>query len=502
MNLLDKILLIFTPKSSNDIVIVEKFSTLSISFEIDNFTSFDFNKLDQIFATIVGNDTFSLAIKIGDNDSIIANDLSEIEVFRKEIEDERKIIEEESIQLKFEISKGTNERINIYLFDEFQKFWQSTSLLNILSLLKTYRNNNNRNDFLLIENDKEQFQTHNIKFINTTDNSVSFLNSNISDNCHFGNKEELPFNPSYFKLLQECENIESNCIIDSLNRLCVLFSVVSIFDITSITETELYYKLNGYKSFEGRIDITNIDSSYVTNYYKIHDWIYSNDGNVDDKIGLARNIISLSFVENSLELADSVYLSIQSGYKAYLQENISKYIEIRNKIIDELSWVSQKSSEIIGAFLSNYQKSIFTFLSFFISVFILRFLKGGTVEEVFSKEVTVFSISFLLLSLIFMFFSIWNLNSEKSRLRRKYENIKNRYTDLLDENDIRRILKDDSEFNYEISFVEKRRNNYVLLWVITIIILISTIFCVSSYVNWSLILDWIKELINPVANNV
>lgn len=492
MNLFEHLNKIFTPSVKNEVVNAEKFSNYKISYYFSNFKTFDVITIQNIAEQICIEDTFSLQIKVGENDAIVFdNNENNFIQFSKKIDEEKRIIEDEAVHLKFEVRKNTENLINIYNFDCFVKFWANLSTIDILKLLKKYQNKFGANVFILHEHEIKEFYTRNISF-SYSSRSTNNRNNFISENCHFANIEEFPFNAHYFYLIER--PTENYVIVDTLDRLCMLFSIACIFDITSIKESNLFYKLNGYKSFEANINIDSLDLQLTGIYYKIFDWIYSEESKISDKIGITRNIISLSLVSKSLSISDSVFISITSGYKAYLQENISKYIEIRNKIVDEISWISQKSSEIIANYLNNYQKSIFTFLSFFISVFILRFLNGGDIEAVFNKEVTIFSVAFLLLSPIYLLFSLWDLKLNKDRLERKYENIKNQYTDLLEQADINRILKDNIEFNYEMDFIEMRKKNYTILWISTIIVLLSAVLSVSNYLNWDLIINFLSKL--------
>jgi len=490
MNLFESLSRIFLIKKN--LKVEDKFSSFEIKYDIVNFEKFDLEQLKKFITLIPTIEHWSLNIKLGNSDSIILNNTNfkKFEEFEESIILERKTFEQENVNINFLINKKTKKHIYVYNFKSFNSFWVNTPITKLLNLFKQYQNSFSKLNFILLEQEIDEFYSEGISFLHgKTDNQANYERIDISDNCHFGNIEKYSFDPYFFKLISR--PVDTNEIIIIFDKLSLLFSIISIFDITSITDDSLTYKLNGYKSYEGNLVFSKIDLKLNTLYFKIFDWIYSEKSNTSDKIGLVRNIISLSIQENSIEISDSVYLSIQSGYKAYLQENISKYIEIRNKIIDELSWISNKSGEIVAGHLSNYQKSIFTFLSFFISVFILRFLKGPNDEVAFNKEVTLFSLSFLLLSILFLYFSHWNLGIEKKRLKRKYGNIKNRYTDLLDKNDINRILREDSEFEYELKYIKERKKVYSILWIITLIVLISTILSVSDYLNWKIVYDWL-----------
>jgi uncharacterized membrane protein YbhN (UPF0104 family) len=166
---------------------------------------------------------------------------------------------------------------------------------------------------------------------------------------------------------------------------------------------------------------------------------------------------------------------------------------LRNKIHDELSWISQKSSEVVDKYLSNFQKSILSFISFFASVFILRVLNSKEFSNVFTRETTILSFAFLLISLLFLIFSFWNLSQEKVRLERKYSNLKMRFTDLLIEKDIEQILNSDEEFKYEMSFINKRKTSYTILWIVTILIMLSAVLFLSDYLNFQIISDYLIQ---------
>lgn len=480
MNLFDTIFKVFIPLQQKDVIALDKFTTCIVAYNISNFKQFTESAINDILLFVSDVDNFDLSFKIGENDELNLK-TKNASIFFQGIIKERELVEEESVLFKLEIKKNNRQLINIYDFKSFNNFWKSTSLISLLNLIKNNQSSFGQLNFVLIEKEVPSFFSQNIIFSSKSENSESTLNNTISENCHFGNIKEYPFNPYYFNLILRPK--EENSISEKLDKLSLMFCIISIFDITAIKGSKLYYKLNGYKSYEGNITVEMLDNYHNEIYFKIFDWIYSENSKISDKIGLARNIISLSLKEEDISLTDSVYLSIQSAYKTYLRDNISKYIEIRNKIVDELGWISQKAGEIVGNYLNSYQKSIFTFLSFFISVFLLQFLGKNEVEHVFSKDVTIFSLSFLILSIVYLVFSIWNIYLEKKRLIRKYDNLKNRYTDLLNSDDINRILKNDEEFDYELSFIDKRMWIYTALWIITIIILSSAVLSASIYLN-------------------
>ncbi|WP_211047310.1 hypothetical protein, partial [Pectobacterium versatile] len=68
-----------------------------------------------------------------------------------------------------------------------------------------------------------------------------------------------------------------------------------------------------------------IDPAKSMVLFDIYEWIY-NQGNFVDKIGLARNIISIHTQDNSiLNIPKSVLKSIESSFDIYLKDNVKQY---------------------------------------------------------------------------------------------------------------------------------------------------------------------------------
>ena len=94
------------------------------------------------------------------------------------------------------------------------------------------------------------------------------------------------------------------------------------------------------------------------------------------------------------------------------------------------------------------------------------------------------ALGLLILSSLFLVFSIWILSLEKKRISSKYENVKSRAKDLLLEEDINKILDNDKEYNEEIAFLDNRRSLYIYLWISTLIVFLIILFSTSDYINF------------------
>jgi len=189
-------------------------------------------------------------------------------------------------------------------------------------------------------------------------------------------------------------------------------------------------------------------------------------------MGLSRNIISIHLTSDSiLSIEKGTSNSIKSGYDLYLKENVKQYIEIKNKISEFIQVQSDKSLEITKNMFSMFKTGLWTFTTFFITVFLLRVLSKESVLGAFSKEVYLVSLLLITFSIIYLIISVIEINSDRDRLLKKYSDFKNRYKDLLDKKDLNKILDDDKVKEEEKEYINRKRNQYSLFWIFTNILL-------------------------------
>lgn len=462
-----------------NISVKENFSFFTISLQTRNKPDLNIDLIKDIVEQIDSQDNFDFIFKIDDGDALILNKNSRDNGFNDRLNNHFQYYEEgETVFIKLEILKlETGDIRTIYSYEDFMSFLNELKLTELLEVLNKLFRAHSTIHLKTLESDIKSFST--AKFTLNAKKLTKTIQSNTShlnDNCHFGNSENYIVNPDYFNPII----YDNTDFKESFDALCCLFSMIYIFDVTTIENEKLKYKINGFKTLQGEISIDNHLHGSKEVFYELYDWCYSSEGSVTDKLGLTRNIISVHYKDNIEAIDTSVLASVKSAHKTYLKENVSKYIELRGKIHDELSWISQKSSEIVENYISSYQKSVFTFLSFFISVFVLRIISGNGFANVFNKDVSVLSVAFLAISTVILIFSSFNLIMETSRLERKYKNLKERYKDLLVKKDIDTILNRDKEFNYEMSYINKRYCLFLSVWIITILILLAAILLLSD----------------------
>ena len=206
-------------------------------------------------------------------------------------------------------------------------------------------------------------------------------------------------------------------------------------------------------------------------------------------MGIARNIIGFYLKKDDIKLDNRAFPSILSANQLYIKGNLTKYLDSRNKIYEQVEQVTNKINASLDTFLGNFQKSVFVFVSFYLTAFVVKIFSKSDVSTAIGKEATLFGIGILLLSVIFLLFSLVVLNSDLKRANEKYNLVKKRFEDILNKDDVEKILNSDSEFKKDIEFYEKRRCRFIILWLSTIIILVCILFSTSDYINFKYLFE-------------
>ena len=466
----------------------ENIQEFKANLTASQFQSVERELLESKFNFLQDRDSIHISVTFGESDPVILNSSKiDFEEFIKDLEQEAIHLDDEVITIVITINKVVkNSSCTIY---DLQCFVTTFKSYEILQFFQNFSKLFEQGQFIRfkIYGLKKSFYTSSISFEQFSEDTkvqVSEKRKEIFDlfktQCHFGNVEHFFLIPSDFKLiLKDDKQSELNQLLD---RYSNLISIIYLFDITSINGNSIEFKINGYKSIKGTTDILNLNLKEFDDYYNIYEWVY-NGGNLTDKIGLSRNIISLHFeTAGALHLQGNPFQSVKSSFKVYEKQNIKQYIEIRNKISDQLLDFNNRANKIVETFASGFQKSTLALISFYISAIVIRVLSKGDFVNIFSLDATILSLAFLTGSIIYYNVSRWEIKEQRIRFVSSYDNLKKRYTDLLEPEDISRILNYDTEFHQDLTFIDKKRKAYSRMWLIVVFLLASsTLFLFITY---------------------
>jgi hypothetical protein len=266
-------------------------------------------------------------------------------------------------------------------------------------------------------------------------------------------------------------------ITDLLLAAKLTFSLAYIANVAEASHEELIrYKFNGYKTFtteNSKAENLGEDHNLA---FKIYSWIYE-DGKCSDKLGLARNILTLNTNENRLNLSNTTWLTIQSNYEIYLKDNIHQYLNLKSNLLEFISDFSKKSLELTDSFTSSFQSNTIAFISFIVTVVAINGIKDSGSEKIFSIEYLLISALICIISFIWLLIT----RSDTHNRIKYFSNQTN--------NSIQRIYKNiisEEELNQTIAptiteiqiYANKRIFRFTALWAVTTLVFIS-LFCVG-----------------------
>lgn len=369
--------------------------------------------------------------------------------------------------------KEANNNLSIYDLDKFIDYLESLSFKGIMSKMNELINSK----FIV-------FEVMNC-LINEQSTSIFFKSSNVSVSCNIDsierknllrkreelvnwvNQNEINLLPIDFHLI----NPENERIIKLFNKLKVSLSIMNIVDIVDLKDSnKMKLTLNGYKRIDCTIDYKDLNLEHTLQYYNVYDWIYTHGSSID-KIDIARNVISLMCKDSNLFILDTDLMpSIKSAHKIYLKDNVNEYLDVKAKVTEFLFDLTTKMSDLandIGKALIN---NIIAFLGIYIGIFITSaFSEGET--EIFSKDISYMSMLLLLGSCGYLILSIFEEFIEYKRYKEIYDRFKKSYNDVLDDNDIELIFKDDEYLKKDRKYIVKKSCIYIISWIVVLIVL-------------------------------
>jgi hypothetical protein len=445
------------------IEITENNSDFSCKYEINHPHKPNSIELEKVLDLIPDRDSVNIVCHIDSlEDSVLnSSEKKSVDLFLSDLGTKlslRDASDKYSLYIIINKSRRSGET-SVYSLTELVKFWSKggipfsfrkiQEIASHVRILRVYELNNvvKTNCFVFTPfNNKNQFPEVKLE--------RSELHTKRDKVGHFANASQYNFIPEDFSFDVLPDSLS---LIDLFNNLKLISSLVYICDFSRFSDDGgIHLRLNGYRLFSKDISVSDkISSKSGAEYYEIYQWAFE-EGNIVDKVGLSRNIISLHLVkDNLLNIQGKTILSIGSGYQIYLKENVKQYIEIKNKLSEFIQNSSDKASEIVKSIAGYYKSSIWTMYSFFASVFLLRILSKNNDGVLVTEEVYYLFIAFSVINIIIMRYALKELDEEKERFVENYIALKDRYKDLLLPEDLLNVLNNDKQHKSDVKYIDK-----------------------------------------------
>ncbi len=386
---------------------------------------------------------------------------------------------EGDIDIKINIKKDiNNNRISIYNIEKFFNKFNEKSLIDNLVFFNTrFKYDSN---IIFVNYDNEwMFNTNSIMMVNN-DKDITIVQENRKEKIekcnsvsNFANNMEFELIPEDFSIITT--NMD-NEFIERLQKFKILFSLIYIADYSYIDEENLKIKLNGFRNRDYIIKLNEFKyNKKYDEFYKIYHWIFQ-DANEYDKITLTRNVIGMYCkYSHILDIDEKTFLAIKSNYNIYLKDNVDKYIELKNKLTEFVINTSNQMNDIIGNFIGNFEKNIAAFITFILGTMIANIVSDSPLDNILTNDVISIIIAILIGSIGYLVITIIATYYRFLSYKRSYDDLKESYSEILNEQDINIIFKNDKEYFYNKNNIKKISIIFSTIWILIILMAIITI---------------------------
>lgn len=489
MNYIDEIKNVFSQPNIN---ICERVKIVEINFETTSLPKYD--DVLKLINKIPSRDILQIVFEDDSEERLVWGNSH---VLSQEEYDQYVLSSSgDSIRISVSIKKTIEDNtFSIYCFDEFMKDLNDLSLFDVLC---SFSNLLSGIDYLnFVTFDKSiSFMTRTMSFSSEEKQSISTDFSRLKrieeckDVSRFLCTENLQLLPDDFKIVL---NSVTNPLTDKFSKLCCLLSMIYVATSASLDKDKVIPQITGQRSISCEINIDSIKGN--DNIYKVYSWIFT-DGNAADKAIIARNVLSLHCKYNSLiDIDELAFASMQSNYNLYLKNNVNQYLELKNKVADYICDVVAKTGEYATTILDRFKQNLVALIGFLITTIIANIVSSNPLDNIFTKDITVLVYAILVGSVFFLVISILETNYKVKTIKKTYLQLKENYSDILSQDDIAEVYKDDELFN---GTKKEIKTKTVLFSVIWISILIGIFFVVEYLTTTPILMDnirnWIKNI--------
>ena len=405
--------------------------------------------------------------------------------------------------IKFDISKGTLEQEHsIYRFDLFRSYLESSNPFSILGQLCKFLNSDTC-VFEFQEDHIASFATSSFHFHGKGKKIIQTSSEKSTDERKRRiDKASFLCSSSEFKGLLLPDDIfpvasENLFLKQYFDKLSTLYSLCFLLDYTHTEQDCLLFKLNGFKSIAGKWGLNKeVDANTTKIINRIYAWGY-NGGDIDDKILIIRNILSLNIDASSLILHSNTFDAILSNYKIYQKENVRQYLDLRNNIVKDIQNYQDSILRAIDNFEDNFKKISITLLSFFFISIILSILSFSlSSNQHIPDAVILCCIAISIVSLLYYDKEKKWLNERIEHLETRFQSNRKYYEDLLGEEELVSFFEDNNETANEGKYRHKKIKEFSNLWRVSTLVILSILIVI-------LVLNHIQplqEILNLLKN--
>lgn len=324
---------------------------------------------------------------------------------------------------------------------------------------------------------------------NPPDQNIMSFRNNIIEKAKFDLNNHgakiYSFLPEDFIILPTTNDFESKKLFDKLQAV---YYFIFLSNYSELHNDTLLFQIRGERTINIEIDFNLIDpinGTTLNDYRKIFDWIYKDsleNGHFYDKKMIAQNILSI-YLSNQNVLSQNLHLfsAILSAFKVYIRHDVETYIETKGSVLNLLNEFNNSLFTISENFANRIKNNLIAFITFLFSTFLMNTISNGKIENIFTRDVTLISYGFIVVSFFYFLITLWNFRKDIIRYKQYYFFQKEYYNNILNSDDIDEVFKHDGIYKESMNDIKRSGILYSMLWLLFLTVAIYCLYQLSGY---------------------
>ena len=280
-------------------------------------------------------------------------------------------------------------------------------------------------------------------------------------------------------------NISDQDINDIFNKLECIMCLIYIGNRSEfINDDKVRISITGQTTTKFELDYKNlVVGESLNQFFKICNWIYEKDGDSVDKIEIARNIISISLDDNPdlSDIRNDLWYSVRSAHEIYLKEKVEKYLEVKQEVSKNLFEIMNSIGQIANQIGDGFKTNFIAIITFFISTIISNSTADNRLNNIFTSEITVIALLFLIGSGVYLSLNCYSCKKEIERFQQIYNRSKENYEGILNPEDIKNIYNDDKYLKEDKVYIKKKIRAITICWIIFLVVILVAIYLLGDF---------------------
>lgn len=415
-------------------------------------------------------------------------------------EDNLKPYYDDEVTLEYTITKTKGDKtITVYDYEQFVKY---VSELNVVQCLNVIRKQIDECLWIEVWGEKyEAFHTRTIGIYKKgADKPVLQGNGNrksrkelCEEYCQWGNSIT-DVTPEDCYIEKREDDGKLTMIFDQLSQM---LSACYVADYSQLNKDGATIRLSGYRMQKTemraqKVENLKFEAGANEQWYRIYDWCYTG-GSTSDRLVIARNIITLNLQDiDTLSLNDLTLGAIMSNFKIFEKKNVHEYVKVRKDVSQSLLDLQEKVNSIVEGFSSDFQKSVISLGTFFLTVIVVRVVARGDIAGAFTGNLVALSFVMIVFSAVNLIYSRNIVDKKEKLFYKHYGQLRKRYEKLLSKEELNELFADSdpNKCGSEACYIQWQKRKYTQIWIAALVVfflLLMVLWCYNTIENTNVV---------------